>query len=379
MSHTSQLAPRPTRWGLAALFGAVGALIVAVIVMAFVWPTATAQAQNLPVGISGPEDAVAAIEDVLAEQDPSPVALESVDSRDDAVQRIQTRELYGAILLGDEPEVLLASAASPAAAQALRGMATQLQTRIDDTVQEALTAQLTGIVAALQSGQVPQLPAGAAGSTPEVPTVTVTDVVPLADGDPTGAGIGASLFPLVLGGMLGGILLTLLVQGAIRRLVGLVVFGVAAGALIVLVMQTWFGVLAGDWLLNTAVVATSVSATGAVVIGMAALIGPPGIGVAAVVTMLIANPIAAAAIPVQFLPEPWGAVGQWFIPGASATLLRTSSYFAEASTTTQWLILAAWILGGVALALIGHRRTAAELRPEAGQLEPDATREPVAI
>jgi hypothetical protein len=375
MTRTADTTSRPTKWGFAALFGLLGAVVVAILVMAFVWPTATAQAQNLPVGISGPDEAVSAIEDVLAEQDPSPFALESVDSRDDAVQLIETRKLYGAILLGDEPEVLIASAASPVAAQALRAVATQLQTKIDSTVQEALAAQLAAIGQALQSGQVPQLPPGAGSSTAEVPTVTVTDVVPLADGDPTGAGIGASLFPLVLGGMLGGILLTLLVQGVIRRLIGLLVFGVVAGALIVLVMQTWFGILAGDWLLNAAVVATSVTATSAFIIGMAALIGPPGIGVAAVVTMLIANPIAAAAIPVQFLPEPWGAVGQWFVPGASATLLRTTSYFPEAATAAQWLILAAWIAGGVALALMGHRRTTAELAPAPEQLE--AAHEPV--
>ncbi|MEU1971614.1 hypothetical protein ABZ477_08150 [Microbacterium sp. NPDC019599] len=376
MAHTPEATPRPTKWGFAALFGVVGALVVALVVMAFVWPTATAEAQNLPVGISGPDEAVSAIEEVLAEQDPSPLALESVDSREDAVQRIEQRELYGAILLGDQPEVLLASAASPAAAQALRGIATQLQSRIDDTAQKALTAQLTAIVGALQAGQAPQLPDGAAGGIPEIPTVTVTDVVPLADGDPTGSGIGASLFPLVLGGMLAGILLTLLVQGVVRRLVGLLVFGVVAGALIVLVMQTWFGILAGDWLLNAAVVATSVTATGAFIIGMAALIGPPGIGIAAVVTMLIANPISAAAIPVQFLPEPWGAVGQWFVPGASANLLRSTSYFPDASTTAQWLILAAWIVGGVLLALIGHRRNAAELAPAPQQLEREPERKP---
>ena len=369
MAHTPPVDPGRTRWGLAALFGLIGAVVVAIVVMAFVWPTATAQPQNLPVGISGPDAAVTAVEVVLAEQDPSPLALSAVDSRDDAVQQIQTRALYGAILLGDQPEVLIASAASPAAAQALRGIATQLQLKIDDTAQAALTAQLTTVMQALQSGQLPQLPPGAEGASPEIPTVTVTDVVPLADGDPTGAGIGASLFPLVLGGMLGGILLTLLVQGVIRRLVGLVVFGIAAGALIVLVMQTWFGILAGNWLLNAAVVATSVSATGAFIIGMAALIGPPGIGVAAAVTMLIANPIAAAAIPMQFLPAPWGEVGQWFVPGASANLLRSTSYFPDAATAAQWLILGAWIIGGVALALIGHRRSAGGLAPDPAQLE----------
>lgn len=361
---------RPTRWGIAALFGVVGALVVGIIVMAFVWPAATSQPQNLPVGISGPADAVAAVEDELAEQDPAPFDLHEVDSRDDAVTRIEKRELYGAILLGEKPEVLIATAASPASAAALRNVATQLQLQIDDAAQTALTDQLTAIVGALKSGQLPQLPdAAAPGGAPEVPTVQVTDLVPLAEGDATGAGLAASVFPLVLGGMIGGILLSLLVQGVVRRLVGLVVFGIAAGAAITLVMQTWFGIIQGDWVLNAAVIGLGVTATSALIVGLAAVMGPPGIAVGAVITMLIANPMAGAAAPPQFLPEPWGAVGQWFVPGASATLLRSVVYFPDAATAVPWLTLTAWLVGGVILAVIGHRRTRAELTPPAEQLE----------
>ncbi|MBW9095598.1 hypothetical protein JNB62_18115 [Microbacterium jejuense] len=361
----------PTRWGVAALFGLVGSVLVAIVVMAFVWPAATAQPQNLPVGINGPADAVTAVEDKLAEQDPAPFVLSTVDDRADAVDRIQSRKLYGAILLGDEPEVLIATAASPVAAQALRGVATQLQSQIDTAAKTALTDQLTAIVGALKAGQLPQLPAGATGgAAPEIPTVTVTDLVPLADGDKTGAGLAASVFPMVLGGMLGGILLTLLVQGVVRRLIGLVVFGIAAGALIALVMQTWFGILAGDWLLNAAVLGLGVTATSALIVGLAALMGPPGIAVGAVITMFIANPIAGAATPPQFLPEPWGEVGQFFVPGASANLLRSVMYFPDAPTAMQWTVLGCWLVGGVILALVGHYRNRAELTPPPRQLEP---------
>jgi hypothetical protein len=316
------------------------------------------------------------VEDKLAEQDPAPFSLQAVDSRDDAMDLIETRQIYGAILLGDEPEVLVATAASPVAAAALRGVATQLQSQIDTAANSALTDQLTAIVGALQSGQMPQLPEGAAGAPPQIPTVTVTDVVPLAEGDTTGAGLAASVFPLVLGGMIGGILLTLLVQGVVRRLIGLVVFGAAAGALIALVMQTWFGMLTGDWLLNATVIALGVSATSALIIGLAAVMGPPGIAVGAVVTMLIANPIAAAAQPPQFLPEPWGAIGQFFVPGASSTLLRSVMYFPDAATAVQWMVLASWLVGGVVLALIGHHREPAELTPHPEQLDEPAP-EPV--
>jgi len=367
-STTADHLPR-TKWGIAALFGLVGALVVSIVVMAFIWPAAASEVHDLPVGIAGPDDQVTLVEDALAEQDPAPFALQQVATRDEAVSLIQTRKIYGAILLGDEPEVLIATAASPVSANALRGVATQLQSRIDTGVNDALTAQLTAIMGALQAGQVPQLPPSAGGGVPEVPTVTVTDLVPLAEGDATGAGLAASVFPLVLGGMIGGILLSLIVQGVVRRLIGLVVFGAAAGALIMLVMQTWFGILQGDWLLNATVVGVGVMATAAFIVAMTSLVGPPGIAIGAIVTMLIANPIAGAAAPPQFLPAPWGEVGQYFVPGASATLLRSVAYFPEAATLTQWLVLGAWLVGGVLLALIGHFRTSAEIHPPARQLE----------
>ena len=371
MAHTPAATPAPHDGDSPRCSDSSARVSSRIVVMAFVWPTATAQAQNLPVGISGPDEAVAAVEGVLAEQDPSPVALAAVDSRDDAVaadpdphplrRDPPRRPARGAHRDRREPR------SRPGAPQLSRP---QLQLTIDDTVARRAVRPADDDHPGASVRPSAPASAGAGRRAGGLRPSSVTDVVPLAAGDPTGAGIGASLFPLVLGGMLGGILLTLLVQGVVRRLVGLVVFGLAAGALIVLVMQTWFGILAGDWLLNAAVVATSVTATGAFIIGMAALIGPPGIGVAAVVTMLIANPIAAAAIPMQFLPAPWGAVGQWFVPGASANLLRSTSYFPDAPTAAQWLILGAWIVGGVVFALVGHRRNAAELTPAPASSNP---------
>jgi|GEM_PF-5691591 len=74
-------------------------------------------------------------------------------------------------------------------------------------------------------------------------------------------------------------------------------------------------------------------------------------------TKLIANPNAAVATPWQFLPEPWGAIGQLFVPGASNWLLRSVNYFPDASDAQQWLVLLGWIVLGLALAAIAAART----------------------
>ena len=112
--------------------------------------------------------------------------------------------------------------------------------------------------------------------------------------------------------------------------------------------------------MNASAVALTLLAVGATVLGLASVIGRPGLALGAVTFILFAVPLASAATPVEFLPEPWGAVGQWFPPGAGATLLRDLSYFPGADATFPWLVL-----GGV-----GDRGPAARARRAARSTAP---------
>ena len=53
--------------------------------------------------------------------------------------------------------------------------------------------------------------------------------MPLADSDPRGTGLTAALFPLVLGGMLGGIAISLAIIGAMRRVIAVLVYSAVGG------------------------------------------------------------------------------------------------------------------------------------------------------
>jgi hypothetical protein len=316
--------------------GVALAAVVALIVLAFSWPNITSEPKDLPLAVVGPDAQVGALEGALDERADGLFDVTVVDDRDAAVAAIERRDVYGAIVLGTEPEVLTASAASPIVAQQLSAFATALQGQIQAAV----------------AAQAPD------GVTPPTVTVAVTDVVPLADADPRGSGLVSASFPVVIGGMLGGILISIALVGAARRLVALGVYVVIAGLGIAAIMQGWFGVLQGDYLLNAAVLAAGLLAIGAPIVGFAALVGRPGVALGPVLFLLIANPIASAAQPVEFLPVPWGAVGQWFPPGAGATLLRDASYFPAADTTFPWLVLAGWAAAGILLALVGRHRAA---------------------
>ena len=326
---TTDAAPH-TRWTYAAALGLALAVIVGVIVIAFLWPGVTASVKNLPIAVVGESAQVDQLESALANRSPDTFDFVGADDRDAAVHLIRTRTVYGAIVLGKAPEVLTASAASPIVSQVLSSLAPALQ------------AQLTAAIAAQ----------GIALPTPLV--ITVTDVVPLASTDARGTGLAAASFPLVLGGTLGGIGISLAIVGVWRRVSALLVYAAGGGLAIAAIMQAWFGVLQGDYLLNAAAVGLGLLSIGAVITGFVSIIGRAGIGVGPIVFLLIANPLASAAQPIEFLAQPWGAVGQWFPPGAAVTLLRELSYFPDADKSFPWLVLGGWALAGLLLSVVGH-------------------------
>ena len=173
----------------------------------------------------------------------------------------------------------------------------------------------------------------------------MTDVVPLADTDPRGTGLTAALFPLVLGGMLGGIAISVVVIGAMRRVTAVLVYSAVGGLVLTGILQGWFGALQGDFWLNSAAIALALAAIAAPITGLRRAHRPRGHRARPGRHAALREPdLARPRSPRSSSPEPWGEVGQWFPPGAAATLVRELSYFPAADTTFPWLVLAA--LGG---------------------------------
>lgn len=331
MSHDSSSAGT-TPWGRVLAISLVLSTAVSVIVLAFLWPAITAEVGGLPIAATGPAPQLEQLVGGIDEQAPGVFEVTTVDDREAAVESIEQREAYGAIVLGAQPEVLTSSAASPVVAESLASVAAGLQAQL----QQAAAAQ-----------------AAQAGAEPPTITVAVTDVVPLADTDPRGIGLATSVLPVVIGGMLGGVLTAIAVRGRVRRIVALVAYSVIGGAAITGILQGWFGILQSSYLANAAAVALVLLAIGGAVLGLASIVGRRGLALGAVIMILFAVPLASAGTPVQFLAEPWGAVGQWFPPGAGATLLRELSYFPAANAAFPWLVLTGWALVGLLLAFVG--------------------------
>lgn len=317
--------PVHSGWDTVAKAAVAGSVLITVILLAFIWPVRTSSVKDLPVDIVGAAPAVAAVTGQLAGHG-NPVTLTTVADRDQAVRDVRSAQVYGALILpsapGQAPEILVASAGSP--------VATQLLTTLGTTM------------------------AAASGA-----SATVTDLAPFTAADPRGSGLGIAGLPLAMGGILGGALVTMLVVGHWRRAIAALAYAVLSGALLTLVLHTWLGVLAGSFVAEWAAISLSVAATAAVIVGLASLIGSAGIGVGALITLLIGNPLSGQQLPKEFVTGPWGEIGQYFVPGASGTLLKRLSYFPDAATGSQWLILAIWVAAGTVLILVGRRRDSA--------------------
>lgn len=359
---TKTLAETPERssWIKVISTSLLASLIVSLVILAFTWPTKTMEAKNLPVSIAGPEVNVSQFEQSLKDKGIETFELKQASSREEAEQQIRQRETYGAIIFteGAAPEVLTAPAADAAATQMLNGVATQLNTQIQ---QKALAAKTEALTQAVQAGgeqgaqaaaQLEQMKAQAEQTS--AMAVKTTTVVPLSESDSSGTGLAIAAFLLVMGGTIGGVLSLNLIKGTWRRFATASLYTVIAGAVTALILSTWFGFIPGDFATLWAAFTATYLATASFMIGMGALLGPTaGLGVGAVVTMFIGNPISGATMPSVFLPGAWGQIGQMMVPGASSTLLRSIAYFPEAATSDQWLVLGSWIAFGLLAGVIG--------------------------
>ena len=311
---------------------------VSLLVLAFSWTSVTSSAKDIPLAITGSVAQVDTVTAALEANGSDTFVITAVDSRADAVDLIEDRTVLGAVVLDAAPEVLTTSAGSTIVSQLLATVAGQL-------------GQQSGV------------------------DVTVTDVVPLAETDARGAGLSVASFPLVIMGLLGGVLFSLIVVGTRQRITGVVLYSIVSAFAVGGILQGLLQILQGDFLINVAAIALSTLGSAAFVLGLHSLLGQKGIPIGAITLMFIANPISAATQPAQFLVGPWGAIGQWFVPGASATLLRDLSYFPGADALGfAWAVIAVWALAGIALTLIGgnFRKTHVVVDATPASLEPVA-------
>ncbi|MFE5094339.1 ABC transporter permease [Streptomyces sp. NPDC056638] len=295
--------------------------VVAILALwAFAWPAARIAPHGLPVGVAGSAPAADRLQQQF-EQREGAFEVHRYASAADARRAIEDRSVYGAVAVTPQgPQLLTASAASPVVAQLLR---------------QTVTAQA-----------------------PEGTQVRVADVVAAPAGDPRGSALGASFLPLAIAGVLSGSAVTMLRLRGRRAALALIgaatLVGIGAAAL----TDNWLGVITGDWCAEAGTLGLTVLAIGGTVAGLAAVIGPPGAGLGALLMVLLGNPFSGVTSAPELLPRPIGTIGQLMPPGAGGSLLRSVAFFDGSGAGGALLTLTLWAALGLTAVLIGGRHRA---------------------
>lgn len=314
-------APEHTPWSrVVAVVVGLAALLVTLLV-AFGLPALKSAPHEVPLAVVGPEAAVTQLEASL--ETASPGAFELIPAADAATseEMIRSREVYGALVFTESGlTVQTASAASAAVAQSLTAIGQQV------------------------------------GATTGTPT-EVVDIVGFTQEDPRGVGLTAGALPIALGGFMAAVGSIFAIKGDRQRLTAAALFAVIGGFALTAVLEFGFGTFDGNYWATSAAAVLGIAATSFIVLGLERVIGTAGVGLGAVLVVLLGNPLSGLASAPEYLPAPWGTIGQFLPPGATGTLLRNVAFFDGAAITQPILVLLGYVALGLVLFLIGALRS----------------------
>ena len=323
---TGGLAPKD-RVLLFALLGVLGLALA--LVGSNVAANHAPKPHQLPLGLIGTPAAVGAETASLEHLAPGAYQVHAYTSLAAANSAILHRDVYGAFRPAPTPLLLVASAASPAVATLL---------------QQTFTAATNA----------------------EGKSLVVRDLVPLPSSDARGATTFSMLISLLVIGIIGSAVIYLL--GRHRsppvRLAVTVALAVGAGLVATLVTNVLVGAFHGHFLAVWGVATLFVLAIGLPIAGFLRLVGVPGIGIGALIFLVIGNPASGGSSAPAMLPAFWRALSQFLPPGAAMTAMRDVVYFHGHGMTHALLVLGIYaVLGATVVFTVQIMR--ARARPAA--------------
>jgi hypothetical protein len=319
------LAAHPA-WRQLLIVSIVLPLLIVLAVLAFAWPAARMRPRDLPVGIVGSTPGSQQLIEQLTSAQPGGFDFHLYADQASARSAIEKRDVYGAFIVTPQRvSVLEASAASPAVAQLLSMIGQQLQHAASSSA----------------AGQV---------------SLSVDDVVPLSHADRKGVVFSSSLLPLTICSILVAAAVGVVVRfrPAWRQLVALSVLSAVAGLGSYLIAQSFLGALPHQAVASWACLTLTILSISAATAGLIALIGSPGLGLAAASMVFVGNPFSGVTSAPELLPDAVRHVGQWLPPGPGANLLRSWAYFDGNGAVGHLSVLIVWTVLGFAAIILGH-------------------------
>jgi hypothetical protein len=319
--HSAERVVAPVAGGLLVLVALLGLIGTAI---------RDPRPHDIPVGLVGPSQALQPMTDALAQKVPGAFKFTTYDSEEAARAALDRRDVDGVVVVGGPTtsRIIVSGAAG-----------------------DTSTTLIEAVFGAALSAQGPQVP--------------IEVVHPFASGDAH----GLILFFLVLATLIS----TLVVQvglliraGGARAATWLgvnAVWAVLAGAV---------GVAAASWIAGgydtTALlpmgllVALTALATGAFVGGSARLLGAAGLGLAALVIVLLDLISSGGPAGSTILPDVYRWMSPWMPAGQLDSALRGTLYFGGEGVAFPVLVISAWLVLGLVLVIVSGftRRPAAQ-------------------
>jgi hypothetical protein len=283
---------------------------------------------DIPVGLVGPAQGAGQIQTAFASKAPGTFAFTVFDSESDARAAIDSRAIDGALILGQQPRLLVAGAAG-------------------DTSTGVMTAAFTNVFAAQGA------------------TIQVETVHPFAQGDAHGLILFFVVVAVVISTLVAQAVLYTLAGsagGAFR--IAVVTAFAALSAITAMGTASWIaGDFGGDFWTATAVLALASAAVGMVVTGLTRIMGRLGLALAVLVVVLLDLVSSGGPGGSQILPDFYRGLSPWMPAPQLFSALRGALYFDDAGLSMPLIVLSAWLLAG--LVLVGLGGLVAARRPAA--------------
>ena len=287
-------------------------VVIGLMFWAFLAPTFASGPDGVPVAVAGPGPVVEKLIAQAEQQEEHPDFI-TVSSPEEAETMVRDREAVGAIAIGEGGATVYTASGNGA----------------------PYVQMLSGVAQNMEASGMP---------------VETKDLAPTTKDDPQAQGLALLGLPLAFGGVISGILPTLLLRGK-KWSKAAVIAGVAmiGAGVAVWMLHGVYGTLSGSVFMEWLAVTLGIAATSSVTAGLGALMGMPGAGLGAVLTIFVANPLSGLATGPWLLPAGWSTLGQLMPIGATGFLVRSLSFFDGAGSTQPWIVLCCWILLGLLL------------------------------
>lgn len=270
--------------------------------------------QNVPIGLVGPLAVIEPIKQQL--ETDNRFSVRPYGSRNQAEDAILNRDVYGALIISQNPELLVSTASNLQIANLLR----------------------TGVAASM-------------------PNVKVTDIAPLPANDAQGGSASFMVQTLIIGALIAAIGIAQGVGGianrtrrAVLALGAILVYSILSAEFMI-VAAGWFGVAVSldysQLLFDLALVSFAVTGT---IVAMMSLFGFAGLGISMLTFFLLGNIISGANLAPELLPTFWREIGTNIPTGAGISLVKNDLYFNGAATSYPLLIL--WLYAGISALIV---------------------------